>query len=735
MVKVSKKLKQSILNTSLFDESLIQDIDKDLSKSPEFYDPCKNQGISEISEEICSKCTEHCAFRIMPVDERINQLADTINRANDILKAGNILNGDGTIKPDILDVQLEMTDRQIFLPSYDQSCVDSLMTSILEINKDMDALNQRTSDNFAKVPAYLDQFFSSYLIFIINALIDGLVKKNNKKDKAFAEIDTFLSGINEPVSIPSIKLVKAVKDLTIKYKKKFDGSAGGMIEYALLLSLSSIVESFQTYMNNLLIPFKSIKFIESSGVKLKSGNIDFYKAVKSAYESEPTEDQAKSGYFPVYYQNIGNAFTKFADEAEPYIGLFFTNKDKIANHYKQYKGNASPKNALNTLNQLIDYHDKYDIAYKEAYLKQKLDAVRYCGGKLNTVPAEVKQYEEDLNKKTFSKYATISEIDYWDKYAEMLTLLNLIPTYWTTGLYIPNPSGVIKIPLPTIWKALVAITMGSAIIVVFLTINGIAICPVVWGLAFPPVVSPLLGLSLPINFNIGMDLSLAIDLKIILRWIQLNLPKVDITMEMIAKMFHINPIMLPLMPNLSFLLDFAKNLSLKLPDIPKIDIPDLPKFKMPDLPEFKMPNGEFDPDILIAYIKAYLDKIGFRLDVDFLAKLGINIPEMIANINLNIPKIKLPGVNISLDLMGPPNPSYLLIMLKGSNQLIKSNTAVKPEGMFLYEMADIDPDITQYLPYLHDDVPIIERLSLMNFVYVRYLDMWLKTAKPYMGLP
>ena len=83
-----------------------------------------------------------------------------------------------------------------------------------------------------------------------------------------------------------------------------------------------------------------------------------------------------------------------------------------------------------------------------------------------------------------------NQICYWVEFAKIATLVGLLPLpnipeftklrYWPVGLTIPYPGGLVKIPLPIMWIPLVAISTPLGNIVIFLTVNGIFISPVVF---------------------------------------------------------------------------------------------------------------------------------------------------------------------------------------------------------------------------------------------------------------
>jgi len=124
----------------------------------------------------------------------------------------------------------------------------------------------------------------------------------------------------------------------------------------------------------------------------------------------------------------------------------------------------------------------------------ELSKLDMCGTKLPSIAPEQdappdSSNSADLSHNTFDvgNKPTVTELKYWKRYSVYLTLANLVPTFWTIGLYIPTPSGIVKIPLPTVWRPLFVFNAKPfGLIVIFLTINGIAISPTVWIWKFPP---------------------------------------------------------------------------------------------------------------------------------------------------------------------------------------------------------------------------------------------------------
>ena len=70
---------------------------------------------------------------------------------------------------------------------------------------------------------------------------------------------------------------------------------------------------------------------------------------------------------------------------------------------------------------------------------------------------------------------------YWKKYTKYLNLVSLLPIHWTIGLILPNGT---RIPLPIIYKFVTVIYIHPILTVIWLTINGCVVCPIVLTIDF-----------------------------------------------------------------------------------------------------------------------------------------------------------------------------------------------------------------------------------------------------------
>lgn len=98
-------------------------------------------------------------------------------------------------------------------------------------------------------------------------------------------------------------------------------------------------------------------------------------------------------------------------------------------------------------------------------------------------------FGEDSLKATDPTLPTVLDFRYWLEFSKTLNLVNLLPfpdqtlyqlRYWPVGFYITTVYGIIKIPLPIIWVPLVSIPTPFGTLVIFLTINGLFISPIVF---------------------------------------------------------------------------------------------------------------------------------------------------------------------------------------------------------------------------------------------------------------
>lgn len=143
----------------------------------------------------------------------------------------------------------------------------------------------------------------------------------------------------------------------------------------------------------------------------------------------------------------------------------------------------------------------------------KIGDITCCGEKISNsipeinpddfAPNKLKDKRPDLSHNSFDvdNKPTFTDLEYWQKYSIYLNLLGLIPKYWAVGLIIAG----VRVPLPIIWIPLIVLNTPIGIFVIWLTINGIVICPTVWLYRFPDNTSTHLALFKGVDQTIRKD--------------------------------------------------------------------------------------------------------------------------------------------------------------------------------------------------------------------------------------
>lgn len=99
---------------------------------------------------------------------------------------------------------------------------------------------------------------------------------------------------------------------------------------------------------------------------------------------------------------------------------------------------------------------------------------------------DLKFMEISKNPETYD----MTKPQYWKKFTKFLNLVALFPQYWATGIILP-PSTPIKLPIIHKFLVVIPVMIVGKIFVVWLTINGIVIFPVVLEIGFQGSVSSI----------------------------------------------------------------------------------------------------------------------------------------------------------------------------------------------------------------------------------------------------
>lgn len=580
-------LKKLISDIPGLSDSILEKLSEDLSVEPQILSSCDTESVETKLEELpCEK----------PITEEDRQK-----------ELDNILSN----VPDIP-----------IIDTWEQFCTNECISNLIGF---IDKLNKENLEKSGKFDREFINSISSYL--------------SNFQIFKFYYLSYFTySVINNPSLIDSfdksdIKEITESENSMTEYTKVFIDNLLGLIENNPKLNrqryteLASLENSYKKFPNDINKNVSTALSVIDSRFTIENDKYGFFDISWSNYQNntngivgdirhifkkEPNESEIKKGNY------LENRKTDFIKLLTDYFSSDYFSSDTI---YKfcycvLYYGNIkklksklgeSKKNLILSFSELFDIISILDTEKQKNNIIDELKKLECCGKPLdikNPDEQESIPVSDDLSNNSFNKKGNpeLTDLKYWQKYALNLTALNLLPIYWTTGLVIMGA----PLKLPTVWIALYCIKTPVNIIVLFLTINGIVVSPVIWILNMKPIADNQS--MLLVLFRGGMK-----EIKTDTNCVPLNIQLI--------------PISSPLS-----LLQFSK------PDLPDIAIPNQ-KPTVPTIP------------------------------------LDTTIPEIDLNTMLSL---------VSL--------------------------------------------------FKTDDLPTYERLLPINLPYVAYLDKWLTTAKPFMGL-
>lgn len=394
----------------------------------------------------------------------------------------------------------------------DKECIDNCVKNITSM---VDIIKEKTikdAEEFQKFDFYLSDYYAASLVLhnTFYALLTYYKYKNNTTGVQFLE-DTIKNMKYTDTTISSIGLyfTRRMRTLVKNYKK----------------DITSFNYQFSIFSRDL--PVTIIEIGISKAVRAKadkklddiirdiSNQIDFYDSqieyklnkhnakdsivgdIMGEYGVEPSEEEAKD---PEYIKT----------KQDQLYSLLVSNEKKIRSRFIQLKDNAKKigynfytskkeeysETFVDMVDAFIEKHnhmvsllENTDIDNISNTIKKDMTQILCCGKPLEIDDTETK-YKKDNNNKTYSEVNAESDIsanEYWKEFTKYLNLIALLPIYWKIGLYIPTPAGILKVPLPIIFIHLITIKIGPIIIVIWLTINGLVIVPVVFTLQFLPI--------------------------------------------------------------------------------------------------------------------------------------------------------------------------------------------------------------------------------------------------------
>lgn len=436
-------LVKSILPENLYQELI------NLDKRTTELDTCK---IPKNSEPI--DILQGC----VPVIPKFNNTKE-IGGINDII--GSIL----------LDSQL------LKEPNFDdvkKNCLDAIQSTSLNLSTSLSyKLNQNQLIPLQKI----------LLNLIEITAYNTVLEKSNKSQYCF---NLSLSADNYYSLIPRIKnyhlqsgvrsydihnlFDDLIRSVVIKkdYKTKLDISPIHVIKY--FVDLNDLSESdigdgnidIKTIIYSRLIVFKNIV--------LRVLN-EIYNST-SVIKSIPIYILT-SGVVETYFNGDISDITK--KKLTKKIDIVSKTTDEIIEYYKTL--NISLQKNLSDYFSMIDMFDLEQIKYQLVYELSNIPCTNSNKGFDIPTTENKNQYKENFKNipKNSDEY-NIFIPTYWMIWTTYLNIISLLPNHWTVGFITPVGA---PLKLPIIYIHLLTIPIGSTNIIIWLSINGLAIAPVV----------------------------------------------------------------------------------------------------------------------------------------------------------------------------------------------------------------------------------------------------------------
>lgn len=709
--------------------------------------------------------TKFCAPTIIPDSQRTAALQIELD------KAQKMLNGLSFDIP----------------PKFQNACSLDYVQQITDfINNDILVKNTATATEIKKIPQYLSDFWNNMVMFAYYYTIASRLNSTNVISQ-----DTF-----NTIRASLFPAISASDEVSIVYLsrlpdfiKVLDGAISttdinGYIANPLTIPtalaggfspIASKIDNRVSYSadgNYVISSSVNTSKNISSGIVYDSGNIHQIptndQISNNTYSTSPDKTKL-NGVFDTFYTSICPLIVSYASIS--YVAGFI----KSIN-WQTLVSSINVDGVNSSYNQLLTAYDGMNPSKITSYIRNKIASMQVCG---QTIPdvADVVEPDTSIKDVNYNDYGSdeplFTDIKYWQVYSNIINIVGLLPIYWRVGLLIPTPAGVLEIPVPIIWKPLLVIPTPIMTIVVFITIDGMIISPVVWALIqkppfipptppiippvpdftpFPPKVPTIPGLPTIPDISSVIGIPSKPEINDLLKKFGIPpLPKFppDIPDVQIPNMPTIPKLILKLPPTPK-LSDVLKVLGLptKFPGIPDDVIPDinslfnyefpstptladllkalgLPKFTLPVLPN-------------IEDIKAMLRIVQCPSISGMFGMMGLLTVPSLANVGklgLSL-KSALPGMSAFDTFAGDTGvESRFLILFRGANQTIKLKTGVTALNLPLINGMDANPQLSRTLPFIKDDLPTYKRLSLLNAPLLLYINNWLSISTSYLGLP
>jgi hypothetical protein len=166
------------------------------------------------------------------------------------------------------------------------------------------------------------------------------------------------------------------------------------------------------------------------------------------------------------------------------IGLFIANTGFIQLKNDINKIISDISSFILDINEFAFLYDKKEVY---DFISNELKKETVCGEPVEIEPytdktTEYPDHQDDYKDLDDNDNESMQKLKYWQKYASFLNIISLLPIYWTYGLILPK--GLQKVPIS--WIPIKVISSTDRLMVLFITINGIVVFPVMWQFVMKP---------------------------------------------------------------------------------------------------------------------------------------------------------------------------------------------------------------------------------------------------------
>lgn len=488
---------------------------KELLKNPVFKDVdikiLENAISKEFDRDLCEQKSvtlkeimERCVHPLTK-EERKKKVADTLPPSDDIRDAD---------VPDDVD---SITEAQKYInPKFSpdtgsEKCFNECMGNITKVVDKIKDTTIKNTNEYQKLDKYLSDYYASSAL-LHNAFYSlyTYYKYTNKQTQIdkLKDIIGKAKYTNSTSSVVGKYFIDRIEKLLAEYKSVVSyGYQYRYENYSISTAITSddIIISKKArkkadrILKKMISEISNQIYLYDDQVRYKITTDDINDGVVNTiikeYEVEPTEEEAKDYDYTKNKQNeLYNSLVTNENDISILFNTIKLNGKRIGFNFYTVSGDEYTRYFNKLVNNFVEKHNSIvslledvDIDNITNDVKADMNQIFCCGEQLEVPDDEEIDYDKDPDNRTYSGVndeSDISKSEYWREFTKYLNLAALLPIYWKTGLILPNGT---KVPLPIIFIHMITIKIGPIIIVIWLTINGLVIVPVVYILQFEPM--------------------------------------------------------------------------------------------------------------------------------------------------------------------------------------------------------------------------------------------------------